>query len=91
MAGHKLYMDSFLSFPELVNNLTKQKINWWAKYGGHAKGLKMQESATEMVGHLSKDQGRLDCNTPDGQDRHQLANIHDLPQERNFCDEQATG
>jgi hypothetical protein len=50
----------------------------------------MQDSETEMVGHLSKDQGQLDCNTLDGQERHQYANIHVLPQERNFCDEQAT-
>jgi hypothetical protein len=86
-------MDSFFSFLELANELTKKKINCFVAVGlnmrGHAKGLRMKDSESEMVGHSSKDQGRLDCNTLDGQERHQCANIHNPPLERNFCDEQA--
>lgn len=80
-----MYKDNLFSSPELFNNLTKKKT---VKQEGHIREPKAHKSQTEISGRSSEDQGWLDCNTVDGQERCLHANIHDLPQEGNFLDEQ---
>jgi hypothetical protein len=37
--GHKLYMASFFSFLNLVNELTKKNINWFGNVGLNMEGM----------------------------------------------------
>jgi hypothetical protein len=66
--------------------LTKKKI---VKQEGHIREPKAQDSHTEMSGHSSEDRGDLTAiQWMDKRDVHMLTNIHDLPQEVNFLNEQ---
>jgi len=62
----QIVQEQFISSPELFNDLTKKKT---VKQEVHIRESKAHESQTEMSGHSSEDQGRLDCNTVDGQER----------------------
>jgi hypothetical protein len=50
--GHKMYMESFLSFPELFNDMIKNYFLWncQTKQEAHTGGSMMQDSETEIGG-----------------------------------------
>jgi hypothetical protein len=71
--GHILYTDNLFSSPELIHDFTKKKINCCGTVRLNRKGM-LEDLICKTVklrqgGHSSKNLGRLDSNTVDGQER----------------------
>ena len=91
--GHKLYMDSFFSSPDLFDELTKKKINCCGTARPSTKGMPQDLKPKNM----KLKQGDLKVRTRDDltaifwrdkRDVLMLTNMHDAPAEGNFCDGQ---
>jgi hypothetical protein len=89
--GHKLYMDSFFSSPDLFENLTKKKINYCETVRPNRKGMP-QDLGREI---LRLKRGEIQVRTrgdltaliwKDKRDVHMLTNMHNPSAEGNCCD-----
>jgi hypothetical protein len=85
-------MDNYFSFPDLYNNLTKQKINCCGTVPPNHKGMPDNFRSKELK--LKRGDVRVrtsgDMTAVVWKDKynvHMLTNMHDPPAEGNFCDE----
>jgi hypothetical protein len=91
--GPKLYIDKFLSFPDLFDDLTKHKINRcgtvWPKRKGIPLDLLVQNEWPKRGEIRSRTRHDFTAMVwTDGRDMYVLTNMHNPPAtEGNFCDE----
>jgi hypothetical protein len=89
--GHKLYMNNFFSSPEIFDNLTKKKLLWTcqAKQEGTLEDLRCRTIKLKWGDIQVRTRHNLTATDwMDKRDVCMLSNIHDLPQEVNFHNEQ---
>ena len=90
--GHKLYMDNYLSSPDLFDDLATKKIYCCGTVRPNRKGMPQDLGPKRMTlqwGNLQV-QTRGDLTAilwRDKRNVHILTNMHDAPAEGNFCDD----
>ena len=90
--GHKLYMDNFISSPELFDDLTKKQIYCCGSVRRNRRGMP-QDLALKTTKLKREDihvRTRADLTAILWQDKRDvcmLTNIHSSPAEGNFCNE----
>jgi len=86
--GHKLYMDSFFSSPDLYDDLAQKKILCCETVRPHRKNLRPKTMRLKRGDIRVRTRGDLSAVVlKDKRDVRLLTNIHDPRREGNYCDE----
>ena len=88
--GHKLYMDSNYSSPDFYSDLTKDKVNFCSTVRPNHKGMPddfrsktLKQKQSDIGIRISGDMTTVVWK--EKRDVHTMTNIHDPPEEGNFC------